>query len=449
MTLSQRTKLSPFTIAELLKHVTATTTFVFQGTLYQQVDGLPMGGRLSAFISSIWLQKYDQQIVSNLPRGSQYWRYVDDILIYTSPNNDLLQSANSLSPSLAFEESVPPGLQLHYLDVHFLLSYTTAGGHSIQTTVYHKPTETYQHLHWQSASSYSSKLSALRYHIRRAYTHCSSYESRMTELRLVITQFYQRDYPPRVLWSMLQSALTPRPPRTTMRRVVFPFVPFPMQQQIRGLLKKYNCQPIFLSGRTLYTYFQHYKDVWPKELQRNVIYQLTCSLCYQPYIGQTGRGLLARLNEHKRQHHFNTSDCAHTPNIESVRILAHESTLARRLVSESILIATTPGCYAQPSTNVSALLVETLQECMQHHTYNHPTHCSRTSKPTNTYDMQMASLCNQSQEDKAHVMLPDPTCTQPCHINGCTDEIFLGCPLCNQIYCYNHGILSCHNKHIT
>ncbi|MCP4486865.1 MAG: hypothetical protein GY820_06030 [Gammaproteobacteria bacterium] len=49
------TELSVSTIIYLLKLILTSTTFTFNDKIYQQISGLPMGGRLSAALASITL----------------------------------------------------------------------------------------------------------------------------------------------------------------------------------------------------------------------------------------------------------------------------------------------------------------------------------------------------------------------------------------------------------
>ncbi|MCP4459773.1 MAG: hypothetical protein GY816_17380 [Cytophagales bacterium] len=82
--LSTKTQLSDTTTINLLKFICDHTTFTYQQQPYHQIRGLPMGGRLSAFLASICMNSFDYNINLQLPPQSLYVRYMDDILVYTS-----------------------------------------------------------------------------------------------------------------------------------------------------------------------------------------------------------------------------------------------------------------------------------------------------------------------------------------------------------------------------
>ncbi|MCP4491458.1 MAG: hypothetical protein GY820_29710, partial [Gammaproteobacteria bacterium] len=159
--LSTKTQLSPTTIINLLKFICDHTTFTYQQQLYHQIRGLPMGGRLSAFLASICMNSFDSNINLLLPPQSLYVRYMDDILVYTSAEpQTLLDVINAWHPSIQFKLEQQPSLTAHYLDLTVSIV-----DNAFTTAVYHKPTETGRTLHWTSATTMAAKKSALLFHL--------------------------------------------------------------------------------------------------------------------------------------------------------------------------------------------------------------------------------------------------------------------------------------------
>ena len=80
----------------------------------------------------------------------------------------------------------------------------------------------------------------------------------------------------------------------------------------------------------------------------NVVYKIDCKDCDASYVGQTGRCLKTRINEHKNHINRNTTqhsvitqhriDLGHDFNWDKVHILDKEQILHKRLLSEMIHI---------------------------------------------------------------------------------------------------------------
>ena len=68
-----------------------------------------------------------------------------------------------------------------------------------------------------------------------------------------------------------------------------------LSESIKRSCKHFNIKFAFKSRRTLLT---RVKNTIPKE-KKGVVYKVNCS-CGNTYIGETGRTLYVRLNEHRR-----------------------------------------------------------------------------------------------------------------------------------------------------
>ena len=97
------------------------------------------------------------------------------------------------------------------------------------------------------------------------------------------------------------------------------------------------------------------KDPTPTLHTSNVVYSIPCKTCSSVYIGQTGRLLKTRVDEHKTAVKYARTEESvvaehvwvhnHQVDFQSVSILARESNLHRRLALESWFI---PIQYDQP-----------------------------------------------------------------------------------------------------
>ena len=74
----------PYDIADLLKNIISNFYFEYEGQMYKQKEGLPMGTSISGPLAIIYMNMVEQQLLTSSPRLCLYARYVDDIFILTT-----------------------------------------------------------------------------------------------------------------------------------------------------------------------------------------------------------------------------------------------------------------------------------------------------------------------------------------------------------------------------
>ena len=84
-------------------------------------------------------------------------------------------------------------------------------------------------------------------------------------------------------------------------------------RKITKLFKNTNIRIAFKVNQTLGRILNHKQNMNPYE--QSGIYKLTCQSCQQVYIGQTGRKLTTRYNEHIRSIRLNKEDSAYAQHI--------------------------------------------------------------------------------------------------------------------------------------
>ncbi|BHF80575.1 hypothetical protein SprV_0702370300 [Sparganum proliferum] len=168
------------------------TYFTFEGTMYEQIKGTPMGSPLSGFIAEAVLQKLESLVFTT--RRPKFWtRYVDDtfFIIKRGMIEEFHSVLNSVFPDIQFTMEAENNNQLPFLDV---LVHRKPKGH-IKTTVYRKATNTRQILSYHSKHPLCHKRSCVRTLYSRAETHCSEPDDRRTELRYLQRLFMANGYP--------------------------------------------------------------------------------------------------------------------------------------------------------------------------------------------------------------------------------------------------------------
>ena len=78
---SDRTPLSKEVLVSLLRLCLSSTTFYYNGTVYQQIFGTAIGSPVSVVVANIVMEHIEDLALSTSPVPTVFWkRYMDDIL---------------------------------------------------------------------------------------------------------------------------------------------------------------------------------------------------------------------------------------------------------------------------------------------------------------------------------------------------------------------------------
>ncbi|BHF67448.1 hypothetical protein SprV_0301047400 [Sparganum proliferum] len=178
-------------ILHLLK-LCLRTYFTFDGTIYEQVKGTPMGSPISGFIAEAVLQRLESLVFQhNKPK---FWaRHVDDTFVVIDRDQLLTfkERLNAVFPDIQFTMEEEENNQLAFLDV--LVCRKDCGG--LKTKVFRKATNTMQVLNFNNNHPISHKRSCVRTLYRRVETHCSEPEDKIAELQYLRRVFKANGYP--------------------------------------------------------------------------------------------------------------------------------------------------------------------------------------------------------------------------------------------------------------
>nr|VZI40223.1 unnamed protein product [Spirometra erinaceieuropaei] len=164
-------------VLQLLKFC-LRTYFTFDGTIYEQVKGTPMGSPISGFIAEAVLQRLESLVFQH--HRPKFWaRYVDDTFVVIERDQVLTfkERLNSVFPDIQFTMEEEENNQLAFLDV--LVCRKDCGG--LKTKVFRKATNTTQILNFNSNHPICHKRSCVRTLCRRVETHCSEPEDKVAE----------------------------------------------------------------------------------------------------------------------------------------------------------------------------------------------------------------------------------------------------------------------------
>ncbi|BHF71979.1 hypothetical protein SprV_0401504100 [Sparganum proliferum] len=168
------------------------TYFTFDGTIYEQVKGTPMGSTISRFIAEAVLQRLESLVFQH--HRPKFWaRYVDDTFAVIERDQMLTfkERLNSVFPDIQFTMEEEENNQLTFLDV--LVCRKDCGG--LKTKAFRKATNTTQILNSNSNHPISHKRSCARTLYRRVETHCSEPEDKFAESQYLRRVFRENGYP--------------------------------------------------------------------------------------------------------------------------------------------------------------------------------------------------------------------------------------------------------------
>ncbi|BHF63174.1 hypothetical protein SprV_0200616500 [Sparganum proliferum] len=178
-------------VLQLLK-LCLRTYFTFDGTIYEQVKGTPMGSPISGFIAEAVLQRLESLVFQH--HKPKFWdRYVDDTFVVIERDQVLTfqEHLNAVFPDIQFTVEEEENNHLAFLDV--LVCRKDCGG--LKTKVFRKATNTMKVLNFNSNHPISHKRSCVRTLYRRVETHCSEPEDKTAELQYLRRVFTANGYP--------------------------------------------------------------------------------------------------------------------------------------------------------------------------------------------------------------------------------------------------------------
>ena len=190
-------KVTPEELRELFDFATSKTNFIFEGVVYDQVDGIAMGSPLApvlanlfmGFNEKLWLEQYDGI------RPIIYKRYVDDI--FSAFNNvdeaeKFFDYLNSRHPNIKFTKEYNVDGTLPFLDVF------VSNVDEVKTTVYHKSTFTGLLTNFKSFVPFEYKTRLVNTLLDRTYKINSSWKGFDLDLKNLI-KIYLEISSPKVL----------------------------------------------------------------------------------------------------------------------------------------------------------------------------------------------------------------------------------------------------------
>ena len=288
--------------------------FLFDDVLYQQIDGVSMGGPLAPSMANAFLAHLENNLLNSnstfcVPK--LFLRYVDDCFALFDNEEDadiFLSILNNLHPSLKF--TLERGnICMPFLDVCVKIEEGT-----FATSVYRKNTHTGVFLNFVANAPTAWKKGVIMCLLYRAQMICSDISRFNDEVNNLRKMFTSNSYPVKFFNSVLGKFLN-KPYTASISddgeeaetHCVLLKVPFlgKCSMKFASDISNIISRKFPVKVRVVYTTFKvksyfRLKCFSPLYLSSNVVYRLECmsDSCTDAYIGYTIRHLYERCDEH-------------------------------------------------------------------------------------------------------------------------------------------------------
>nr|VZI37089.1 unnamed protein product [Spirometra erinaceieuropaei] len=261
------------------------TFFTFEGTIYEQIKGTPLGSPFSRLIAEIVLHKLERRLFKKYK--PKFWaRYVDRtfVIIYQDKTIYHAEVLNSTIPDLKFTMEEKVGDKLPFLAV-LVCRQPNA---ELATSVYRKPTNTLQMFSYNSNLPLQHKRSCVRTLYRRVETHCSMPAAKLDDIKRLRELLRANAYP---------RAFIERSRRQPKKQNEghgqsnsWRSIPY-IKGVSEAVARSFAPLRIGVAHRpdsTIRQQVMRPKDPIPKQEMSAVVYRLQCSCGRFNYVGETG-----------------------------------------------------------------------------------------------------------------------------------------------------------------
>ncbi len=325
---------------KLLKFATQDSHFLFNGKVYDQIDGVSMGSPLAPLLAEIFLQDFEKKHLHVFDEmGIGYWkRYVDDTFVLLDPrlcSDHVCARLSQLHPAVQFtvEKENKDNNSIPFLDALI----QRQAGIGFETKIYRKPTFSGLITKWDSFIPKRYKYNAISSMVYRAIKICSTYQALHDQFEFIRELALNNGYPLAFVESVIRRqlnliyaprAIKPTTPETDITVLRVPYYWKPSQiyakRVTEAVIKQYPLKKVRVVYDVTARLGQHFttKDPIPTELKSGVVYEATCPQCNAKYIGKTCRHLTTRINEHLSDQKKFMSQTVQTPGIKLTQTIS-------------------------------------------------------------------------------------------------------------------------------
>ena len=303
-------------LKELFSFATAQTHFLFNGSFYDQIDGVAMGSPLAPVLANLFMGSHEKIWLENYtgPNVLFYRRYVDDIFCLFNNEHEAMSFfhyLNTQHPNITFTFEKQDNGKLSFLDVLLDIS-----NNPCITSVFHKKTYTGLLTNYFSFTPFTYKIGLIRTLTNRIFKINNTKDGFSKDINQLAYTLKRNSFPAHIInkitkpyldsFDQLKNSIiqsTENSPEIDTRYFKLPYIGIfskVAETKIKSLAKRFcteiNIKLVFSSYKIKNLF--SFKDPIPTALKSSVIYKFTCAGCKTRYIGETSRHLTTRIKEH-------------------------------------------------------------------------------------------------------------------------------------------------------
>lgn len=307
------TNLQAKTLKKLIIDTCTKTSFLANGKIYEQIDGVSMGSSLGPVLANIIMTELENVVIQPLiDQGiiQFYCRYVDDTLLLVKPRDvDLIhERLNAFDNNLRFTVDTFDDATPHFLDLTF---------ETTSISIHRKATNTGQYINYKSFAPWNFRVSWLNSLVTRAKRLCST-SSLTHELNHIRKLASWNGFPKRIVNKIINRLVNTDTSANATAEVVnnddltvtiwfrCPYLGTKGEHLTRSVIRKikrYCRKDLLIKFKVMHdttkvSCFTNTKDRIPTLSQSFVVYEFVCPGCGAKYIGKTERTLHERTVEH-------------------------------------------------------------------------------------------------------------------------------------------------------
>ena len=304
----------------MLKLCVCNNYFVFNGSIYTQLDGVSMGNSLGPVLANVFLSHLEETYFKeNAYFPQAYMRYVDDTFCLFSDKSHIqhfLEYINSVHPNITFTVEFENNNTLEFLDT--CVNRNSTMHNHISINMKHKSTDRGLFFHFDSFVPLCYKVNLIRCLVFRIYKFCTDWSIITCELQKLKIKLKSNGFPSYIIdntiYKFLENLHYPSNVNQSKSDeqnkgdrliLVLPYlgpISCILKRKVTRLINKYfpkvRLNVVFRRGYNLSSLFQ-FKDRLPLSCRSFVVYYSACTgkTC-EPrgvYIGKTKNTLYERF----------------------------------------------------------------------------------------------------------------------------------------------------------
>ena len=192
----QKLNISRTELRQLFEFATAETHFLFEGKIFDQIDGVAMGSPLAPVLANLFMGHHENNWLKNYKGVSPiiYKRYVDDIFCLFDKERDakeFLDYLNNQHTNIKFTDEPEKEGKLPFLDVNI-----EKQERGFVTSIYHKPSYTGLLTNFLSFSPKAYKTGLVKTLVHRIFNICSNWKKFQIDIDKMKDTLQRNKYPP-------------------------------------------------------------------------------------------------------------------------------------------------------------------------------------------------------------------------------------------------------------